>query len=295
MADAKSMQAELEFLKQRNTVLLQARTLYTELIFSNIMAAVMKRRLDNAMNLALSYKTKFSLNECGIIEYNKAQLNLIATEKQNSLLELKRESLQAELNALNGGQPIPVTDTAYPAIIINPDFEQWYAQAEAKSPVLTWLKKEIEISRSQIKLNAASVLPKLTAGYMSEQVAGEQFQGITLGITIPLWENRNMVRYAKTYAVAAQSAEADQRLMFYNRLKTQHALVLAMMKQVEDYRTSMNLYSNAVLLKKSLDGGELSLIEYLNELILYYQNYEILLDAEKEMQLKNDELLQYVY
>lgn len=295
IADTRGEQAELEYLKQRNTILLQARMLYVELVSTNILAAELQRRLSHAQSLALAWKAKFALNECSILEYNKAQMNQLTYEKQSGLLELNRLSLQSELNALNGGQAITVTDTVYPPVIISADFEQWYSQAEQKSPMLQWLKKEVELSRIQIKLNTASSLPKLSTGYLSERVAGESFQGLMVGISIPLWENRNTVRYAKAYAVAAESAEADQRLVFYNQLKAQHALVLGLQKQVVDYSTTMNAYNNADLLRKSFDGGELSLIEYLLELSLYYENFSAYFSAEKEMQLQLALLQQYVY
>ncbi|KAA6308963.1 hypothetical protein EZS27_039465 [termite gut metagenome] len=56
-------------------------------------------------------------------------------------------------------------------------------------------------------MNQAMGLPSFLAGYMSEKVVGEHFQDITLGISIPLWENKNRVKQAKAASIAAQRAK----------------------------------------------------------------------------------------
>ena len=34
-------------------------------------------------------------------------------------------------------------------------------------------------------------LPKFSAGYSLERTLGQKYQGISVGISIPLWENKN--------------------------------------------------------------------------------------------------------
>lgn len=145
----------------------------------------------------------------------------------------------------------------------------------------------------QKKLNNAMSLPKLSAGYLSEKVVGQQFQGITAGISIPLWENKNTVKYAIAKTAAIKSFESDTKLVFYNQLKTQYAKVKALQKNVTDYRVSLELLDNSALLKKSLDLGEISLTEYFYEISIYYDSIIALLDAEKELSKANTVLIQY--
>jgi hypothetical protein len=123
-------------------------------------------------------------------------------------------------------------------------------------------------------------LPKFQAGYMSEDVVGQQFQGITIGLSIPLLENRNAVKYAKAKTIAMQSAETDTRLQFYNNLKTLHTKAVHLQKSLNDYRANLQLYSNTGLLQKALDKGELSLAEYFYELTIYYESFNKMLELE---------------
>jgi outer membrane protein TolC len=144
------------------------------------------------------------------------------------------------------------------------------------------LQQEIEISKKQVRLNNAMGLPKITAGYMSEKVTGEQFQGVTMGITIPLWENKNNVKFAKARSSAVESMQSDYKLQYYNSLKSMHQKALASASNVADYRSKLKAFNNSELLKKALDAGEISLIEYMLELSMYYDSVDNLLQMERD-------------
>lgn len=282
IAELKNEQAELEYLKQRREILFQARLICVDLAYYNSLHAEISKRLNHAEKLANAYKSMFDVGETGILEYNKAQMNLLNVLKEFEKVEIERIALQSELNRLNGGVEIVFDGTDFQKQFITLDFEQWYAIAEQNNPVLQWVKKEISLLEKQSKLAVSQALPKFHVGYMSEKVVGEQFQGVTVGISIPLWENKNAVKYAKANAIAAQSFEADTRLQFYNELKTLHTRAIALQSSVADYRTKLASFSNTALLQKALDKGEISLAEYFIELSLYYESVDKLLEIEKE-------------
>ncbi len=282
IAELKNEQAELEYLKQRREILFQARLICVDLAYYNSLHGEISKRLNHAEKLANAYKAMFDVGETGILEYNKAQMNLLIVSKEFEKVEIERIALQSELNRLNGGVEIVYDGTDIQKQFITLDFEQWYATAEQNNPVLQWVKKEISMLEKQSKLAVSQALPKFHVGYMSEKVVGEQFQGVTVGISIPLWENKNAIKYAKANTLAAQSFEADARLQFYNELKTLHTRAIALQSSVADYRTKLASYSNTALLQKALDKGEISLAEYFIELSLYYESVDKLLEIEKE-------------
>jgi len=283
IADYRNIQAELEYQKQFRILLYQVRLLCIDILYSNALKKEYDKRLSHFQRIAYSYKIKFDKGEASILDYNKAQLNLLKVWKESENNIIIRNSSLSELAMLNGGISIDLDDTVFTALIIPDDFENWYLQAVQNNPVLSWLKQEIEIMGMQEKLNKAMSLPKLSAGYMSEKIVGQQFQGITAGISIPLWENKNTVKYAKAKTIAVQSMETDSKLIFYNQLKTQHTKVKDLQKNVTDYRISLESLDNSALLKKSLDQGEISLTDYFYEISLYYESIRTLLEAEKEL------------
>lgn len=294
ISDIKNEQVELEYKKQRRDLLLEARLISYDLIFTNALLSELSKRLKHAQSIASSYKSKFDIGETNILEYNKSQLNLLNLSKEMESLNIKRDALLGELTRLNGGNAIEFTRSEFPINAIPADFEQWYAQAELSNPLLNWLKKEMESTEKQVNLNRAMSLPKLKAGYMSENVIGQDFQGITLGLSIPLWENKNKVKYAEANAAAIEKTATDQEVQFYNRLKLLHAKAIGLQNNANDYKSKLQTFDSSVLLKKALDKGEITLISYILELSIYYESVNKLLQSELEMNKTLAELNQYL-
>ncbi len=294
ISDYKNEQVELEYQKQKKEILLKARIICNSLIYSNAVLAELSKRKLHADSIASAYKLKFEAGETNIIDFNKARLNLLTAEKEMEQANIDRSSLLTELMAFNGGNFVDFTESIFQPAIIPADFDEWYVTAEQNNPVLGWLKQEIEISQNREKLNRAMNLPKLQTGYMSEKTDAEHFQGITLGVSIPLWENKNTVKYAESQTVTLQSIEADNKLQFYNQLKNLHSRAVSLQKSVGEYENGLQSLNNTVLLRKALDGGEISLIDYILELTVYYESIDKLLEMKKELYNSLAELNQYM-
>lgn len=294
ISDIKNEQTELEYRKQQKALLLQARNVCIDLIYTNALKLEYGKRLSHAQNIAKSYKLKFDAGDANILEFNKAQLNLLNLSNKIELLEIDRTALLSELTRLNGGTIIEFTDSEYQSPIIPTDFEQWYTQAELSNPLLNWLKQEIEISKKQVSLNKALSLPKIQGGYMSETVVGQQFRGISVGLSIPLWENKNTVKYAKANTIALEAIVSDNKVQIYNQLKTLHSKAISLQSNVTEYRSKLQSFNSSDLLKKALDKGEISLIDYIMELSIYYENVNKMLELNRDMNKAVAELNQYL-
>jgi len=294
LSDLKNRQEELEYEKQRNSILLQSQLVCIELIYQNALLQEYSIRLNNAKKIANAWRTKFDLGETGILDYNKSQIILLNSSKDYEKIEIERNSSLSELTRLNGGIPIKFSVPVFIQQSITPDFEQWYSQAEKGNLVLQWIKNEIVVSQKQKQLNTALSLPKISAGYMSEKMIGEHFQGITLGVSIPLWENKNTVAYAEAKTIALQSMESDAKLQFYNEMKAMHKKVIDLQSSVSDYRNQISNFSNTVLLQKALDKGEISLSEFYLELSVYYESTDQLLEMEHALNKAIIELNKYL-
>lgn len=294
ITDARNEQVELEYQKQKKAILLQSRLICMDLIYINALQDEFVKRVNNAQVIADAYNAKFEKGETNIIDNNKAQLNLLNIRKEAEVLEINRNALLSELTLLNGGTEIQFSDKSYLSPEIPVDFEQWYLLAEQNNPLLNWLRQEIEINQKQEKLNLAMSLPKMYTGYMSEKIIGQHYQGINLGISIPLWEHKNTVKYAKAQSTAMQGIVADSKLNFYHQLKIQHARAISLRQTVNDYRGQIEIYDNSVFIEKALQKGEISLTEYILELTNYYGSVNKLLEAELEMNQAIAELSQYL-
>ena len=294
IAKIKNNQVDLEYQKQLREIIIKTRLICYDLIYTNAMTSELSTRVEHANNIANAYKIKFEIGETNIIEYNKAQLNLLNVRNELESLEIEKKALVMELISLNSGISIDLTDNTFLPNDIPADFEQWYLQAEQNNPILNWLKQEVNVSQKQEKLNLAMSLPGFHTGYMSEKVTGQHFQGVMLGLSIPLWQNKNSVKYAKANSIAVESITHDQQIQFYNQLKTLHTKAAGLQKSTNDYRRNLQLFDNSNLLEKALDSGEISLIEYIMEISIYYDSINILLKLDRDLNKTIAELNQYM-
>ncbi len=282
LAESRNSQADLEYEEELRQVRLEARLLCTDLIYLNALLREYEARHTRAQELADAYQAMFDNGQTGILELNKVKLNRLNTEKELESLQIKRAAGLKELAALNGGIPLEIDSESIPGLALPPDFDQWYRQAEQDSPTLRRMEEAAQASAVQEKLSRALSLPRASAGYMSENRTGEHFQGITVGISIPLFEHKNTVKYARVKTLAWENIAADYRVQLHTRLRIQYDKAVSLQKTVEDYRQSLSLYQNGGLLKKALDQGEISLLEYLMELTLTYSTIDQYLEAENE-------------
>jgi len=217
-------------------------------------------------------------------------MNLISCISKKEKIDIARQALLNELKSLNGGKEIQFNETDIPITPLPSDFNEWYAATESKSPALQYLSKQVDISKQQVKLRRAEGLPKLSAGYASERILGEKLQGVVIGISIPLWENKNSVKQAKAEVLSSESALEDNRIQFYNRLQSLFNQSAGLRETAQKYRDALSSYSNEPLLRKALDAGEISLLDYLLEAAFYYDAFNNMLEAERDYALAMAEL-----
>ena len=283
-SDKRNNLLELQYRAERLDVLLKTRLLCLDLIYYNALKQELEQRLEHAATLADGYKKRLDNGDANILEYNKAQLNRATVKGEISSVETERQSILAELKRLNGGVAVSVSDAGYRNVRVPDNFDEWFAQAEQRNPALEYVRQEVEIAKDQIALNKAASLPSLSAGFMREKVVGEAYQGISVGISIPLWENKNRVKQAKAALKATEAKQLDSRLQFYGYLKNLYDRAKNQQATADEYKQSLSSLNSAALLKKALDAGEISLLDYIVETGLYYNTVNLKLTAEREFQ-----------
>lgn len=293
IADGRNQLLEMEYMQSRKDILFETTTICVNLIYQSIFKQELEKRFQHAEGIANATQARFNIGETDILERNKAQLSLLSTRKALEACEVERRALLAELTRLNGGNPIYLENESYAVYQLPQSFDEWFQQIKTNNPTLLAAAYDVEISKKQEKLNRAMTLPKLSAGYVNERVAGNTQHGFTVGMSIPLWQNKNTVKFVKIQTKALENVEVDVQLQFYNTLKTQYEKALSLRELVDDYKKILSTINSDELLKKALDKGQISLLSYLMELSIYYDAVDTLLEAERDYQLAVSELQQW--
>jgi outer membrane protein TolC len=273
---------DLQYQSDRLAILTEARQYCNEIIYRNALLKELSTRLQHARTIADSYRERLDRGDATVLEHNRALLNLTTAQGEITRVEVERAALLDELQRLNGGGALPLDDDRYDEQSLPVDFDAWFAQVEQRHPALAYAQQQVALRKQEIALQRALSLPSLSAGYMSERVTGETFQGVSLGLSIPLWGNKNRVKQAKVAHSAADRQQTDNRLQLYAQLQAACRRAAALKTLADDYRRTLAALNSVSLLKKALDAGEISLPDYLVELGLYYAAIDNALEAERD-------------
>lgn len=86
------------------------------------------------------------------------------------------------------------------------------------------------------------------------------------------------------------SLYVKKQIQFYNQLQKLYNKSFALQQSAISYRSALHDYNNERFLQKALDAGEISLLNYLQELEYVYDAIEKALIAERDFQLNLAEL-----
>jgi Outer membrane protein len=293
LSNLKNQRLDLQYQIERKDILLEASAVCIQLIYQNALIEKLKERLDLAGQIEGAYQKKYEAGDASLLDLNKTKYELMLAEKEYRNAITEKEFLQSELIRLNGGVPLQLNAKTFPEIVLPIHFEQWYKEQKEKNQDLKFYQQETNIGKENEKLQRSMNLPKITAGYMSEKVLTEHFQGVIVGISIPLWENKNTVKQIKAQTLANQEQEKNAALKDFYRNEALYKKALNLQQTVDQIKRQQANNNIVVLLKKSLDLGEISLINYIQELGLYFDMQQNMLEIERDLHLTGSELLQW--
>lgn len=290
VASEQNKLVDMQYQTDRINILLEAKLYCMDLIYYNRMREELLVRLEHAKSIAMAQEQRLNRGEGSILEYNNVQLNLSTVQGELERVETERTAVVSQLRRLNGGFIPKVEDLSFERVDLPSDFDAWYVDAAEKNPALIYVKQEIELGKKQISLSRSLSLPSVSAGYMYEKAGKLQSQGVSLGVSVPLWENKNRIKQSKAALRAAEMRKDNVYQQFYNQLEVLYERTAGLQKTSEIYRRSLLSANNTTLLKKALEAGEISILDYIIEIGLYYNTVNQALSAERDYQKSFAEL-----
>ena len=267
----------------RQQLLLNAKQTCIEIIYLRKQKSLLDERLANAETMFALYKKRFESGDANQLELNKIQLELLNAQNQSRLNKAALTAAEEQLRNFNGGNPITFDATDYPTGEELINFDQLQAAFMEADPNLKSLTGDQEIANREVKLSRSLTLPKFDVGYKrnaaKDHVASN---GFMVGVSIPLFENKNTVKKAKAQAEFATASLEDNRLNLKTNLQQLYQQAEALQISRADYAKVLEQQRNIELLNKALNAGQLSVIDYFTELTTIYDSHQSYLDVEKE-------------
>lgn len=286
-------QAEFQLNANRQEVLLEAKIICIELIYRNKFNSELTTRKQNTEKWLTAFQKSLEKGQGNIMDVNKAKLQLIeinASFQENLSIS---NQLNQKLTELNGGVPIQFSDTAYSSFEFISDFETLEQEIEANDPVRKYLEQEKVIGQNEVSLSKSLTLPKIETGYHYQSILGQRFNGVHFGLTIPLWENKNIVKTQQAELILNEANLQDHINEHYYAIKQKYERMTNLKITLDEYQTLFSSLNNVELLDKSLSLGQISTIEYFMEMTYYYEALKNYLKTEMEYNKVVAELYKY--
>lgn len=268
----------------RQDMLLQAKEICLDIIMLRQQKQILEERLRNAEELSKMYAKRLQTGDANALETNKINLELLNVRTETSLNETTLRNRLQELNALNGNVPVVFEETIYPATPLPADYQILKSEVMASNRTLMALGNESLVARKQISVNKSQWLPKLELGYRRNTETGAPFNGVVVGFSFPLFENRNKVKVAKAQALNIDLQKQNATLQVESELTQLYREAQSLHASMEEYQKTFQAQQDLELLKQALTGGQISMIEYFVEVSVLYQSHLNYLQLENQYQ-----------
>lgn len=294
LAKSKAASYDRQGAEVRQQILLQAKELCLDLVLLNQQKALLDQRRQNAEQLSALYATRLQSGDANILETNKIDLELLNAKTEARMNEATRIAKLQELATLNGGIAIDFTDTTYIPVKELLSFEELRSDAVTSNPQLLTLKSEQIAAQRQLSVNKSKGLPGFELGYrLNTAAGGERYNGFLVGVTIPLFSNRNNVRQAKAQSLYTDLQLESTTSAVESELQQLYDQSLALRTSMDEYNTVLKSQNNLALLNKAIQTGQISMIEYFVDITTLYQSMQNYMQLQNEYQKVMAQLYKY--
>lgn len=292
IAHLKSTNYDLQYAVGRQQILLTAQQTCLEIIYLRKQKKLLNERVENVQKLSDLYQKRLEEGDANQLDINKIQLELLNIQNSERLNTVALKAKIEQLQTLNGGIPVEFSDTTYPNWLL-PAYQQLETSYLNLDPNLKSLTSQAEIAGWEIRLSRAQSLPKFDLGYRRNGGNEETLNGFVIGLSIPLFENKNTVRRAKTQYEYSNALIEDNTQNLKSNLQQWYEKASALNTSCKAYASILSGQHNIELLNKALAAGQISMIDYFTEIDTLYDSQENYLTVEQDYYITLSQLLQY--
>ena len=269
--------SELKKASTENELILQVKQVYYQLALALAKQKLLFQQDSIFEGFYKSASLRYKTGETNLLEQTTAEMQRNEVKNQLRNTEASIIVWRTQLKTLLNSDQLPeVSDDALIEHLFKttPD-----TVALASNPSLAFMRQQIEVAKSQKKLEAARFAPDLLVGFFSQTLIGaldetgavasssDRFTGFQVGISLPIWfvPHQGKVKAAEYNKQAAQQHYENYQHVLQGQFQQAAQQYTKEKNSLEYYRTSA-LPNADLMLKQSqtaFKGGEIGYAEYL--------------------------------
>lgn len=283
--------AELKKSATQNELTFEVKQVYAQLSYFYSVQKLLQQQDSLFEGFYRAASVRFKAGETNLLEQATAETQ--RNEAKNRLRQIESDIsvLRTRLKGILNSNDLPdVQRSEFNAYEISATLDTTLILS---NPDLAYSRQQVDVAKSEKKLQAAKAGPDLLVGYFNQTLIGtvdpesgaiaangQRFSGFQVGISIPLWfgPHQGRVKAAEFNARAAQSNYASEKLNMLS-LTEQAIQEFQKNKVALEYYQSSALPNAELILKQAqagFRGGDIAYTEYLLGLqnaIRIHENY----------------------
>lgn len=236
---------------------------------------------DNMQQLADKYQKAYANGEVSILDLNKIKIQCVAIERQLSQLKIQQSVLRSSLETLNGGGDCSCYISQlndYPQDELHSE-DDYVAVINEHDPEISYNQLLVKSEKYNADAAKMSRFPGFSVGYKYTNELGDVFNGFTVGLSLPFFSQNNKIKATRAIQEAEEYKLQQIKVQKLATLYAQRQQALTLHKEIEQYSFVFVDSDNMQLLQKALDGGQISLIDYLQEVNFFLSAQQDYLDV----------------
>lgn len=238
------------------------------------MISTMLVRIDSLMAVC---RKGVSTGDISRLDLNKLKIERINVASRLNEAAVGYEAVVNELKGLNGGKSIgEIVDRlqAYSPVILQP-IDNYMHKIQTNNPTIRYAQAMDNAEIANEKVVKRSRIPGFSIGLNHEYEMGDHFNGITFGLTLPLFSNRNKQSEIRTRRIALQSEIYHAETVASSEIRSAYEQIKALDDMINQYKTVLGDSDNLRLLDVALNAQHMTMLDYLLE-------YNYFIEAESQ-------------
>lgn len=272
-------------------LLWQAEDLLTQAYYQQRSIDMLKVMLQNFERLNAAYQRSYEMGNGTKLDVKKIQIQQLYVNAMMDEYEVERTGIIGQLQQLN--PTADINQLINSLTIITDDVPPLESLNCLYNPAITLAQAQSATARERVELQRRENLPSFNLGYRYNREIGDSFHGFAAAVALPLWGNRHKTQAAIAEFNASQvslDATMKRTTAEMEQLWTTTNLLRGRLKAYHDVLDDTSILR---LLDMALNGGEMTLMEYLQEVDFFIEAQIKMIATERDFQLSLNRLNRY--
>ncbi len=233
--------------------------------------------------LCATYQRSYEMGEGAILDVKKIKIQRLGITSMINENEAQYLQLIGKLRGIN---PNIDYSQLVSAITLSPgSVPPRESLSYLNDPSVALALAQSQSAQAAIELQRRENLPGFNIGYRYNREIGDNFHGFAAAITLPLWGNRHRVQAASAELSAQQAQLSAAEIRVNAEIDQLWTSSHILQSRLQGYHDVLDDTSIMRLLDMALKGGELTLMEYLQEVDFFVEAQLDMYNTERDLQL----------